>query len=178
MEQLTDALRREQSLLERMLFKLIETRLLLGAGEVRFVPASTREVTQARQRACNADLGRAAVVGSVHGADRDALTPTLRELAAQASEPWAGMLRDHHDALCGLVAEIEVAAHHNARFAREGLLHVQGRPPTAEGALRHRTATRDGNDRTLSLVADHAAYRSVLGSADGLRMPALLAFLR
>ncbi len=178
MEQLTDALRQEQSLLERMLFKLVETRPLLSAGEVRFVPLSTREVTRARQRACNADLGRAAVVGILQGIDRDARAPTLRELAAQASEPWAGMLRDHHDALCGLVAEIEVAAHHNARFAREGLLQVQGGLPMAEVPHQHRTALRDGNDPTLSLVAVHSACRSVLGSADSLRMPALLAFLR
>lgn len=178
MEQLTAALQREQSLLELLLFKLVETRLLLAAGEVRFVPDSAREVRHARQRACNADLGRAAVVGGLRETRGDALAPTLRGLAAEAGEPWAGMLRDHHDALCGLVAEIELAAHHNAQAACEGLLRVQGALPTATSSLSHIPSLRDAHDPTLSLVADHSAYRSVLGSADSLRMPALLAFLR
>lgn len=171
MEHLTDALRREQALLERLLFRLVETRLLLAAGEVRFVSESAREVQQARQRACSADLGRAAVVAGLSATRDDGLDPTLRGLAAQASEPWPGMLRDHHDALCGLVAEIELAAHHNARFAREGLLRVQ------DDAGQHPAALRTEHDPTLSLVACHSAYQSVLGTASSLRMPALLAFL-
>ncbi|MDQ6696283.1 MAG: flagellar export chaperone FlgN [Actinomycetota bacterium] len=177
MEQLTDALRHEQSLLERMLFKLVETRLLLGAGEVRFLADSAREAAQARRRACNADLGRAAIVGCLRPRGRHARTPTLRELAADAPEPWARMLRDHHDALTSLVGQIEVAAHHNARFAHQGLAQVAQRLPTAERTLEQSAARSAEDDPTLSLVADDSAYRSVLGAADSLRMPALLAFL-
>lgn len=171
MERLTDAVRGERTLLESLLFKLVQTQLLLAADEVRFVPESAREVRQARQRACSADLGRAAIVGGLKKAGDNAPDPTLRQLAARASEPWSGMLRDHHDALCALVAEIELAAHHNARFAQEGLLRVQ------EHSGRHPAALRPEDDPTLSLVARHSAYRSVLGTADSLRMPALLAFL-
>src|SRR6476660_1283798 len=126
MEQLAKALRREQALLEFLLFKLIETRLLLGAGEIRFVPRSAREVERARQRTCGADLARAAVVEGPAGAGHGG-SATLRDLADGAGEPWAGMLRDHHDAMCGLVAEIELVAHHNAGLARDGLRDLEGR---------------------------------------------------
>jgi hypothetical protein len=108
----------------------------------------------------------------------DALDPTLRQLATQAAEPWAGMLRDHHEALTGLVAEIELVAHLNARLARQGLLRLHGEPPTDATSVAQGAMLRNLGDATLSLVADHSAYRSVLGSADRLRMPALLAFLR
>ena len=62
MQQLATALWREQALLELVLFKLIETRLLLDANETRFLTRASREVERARQRAREADLLRAAVV--------------------------------------------------------------------------------------------------------------------
>jgi hypothetical protein len=178
MEQLAKALRREQALLEFLLFKLIETRLLLGAGEIRFVPRSTREVERARQRTCGADLARAAVVEGPTGAAAHGGSATLRALADGAVEPWAGMLRDHHDAMCGLVAEIELVAHHNAGLARDGLRDLEGRLCQTTVGADALAAHRDTDDSSFSLAADHSAYGSVLGSADRLRMPALLAFLR
>ena len=185
MERTTKALRREQALLEFLLFRLVETRLLLAAAEMRFVPRATREVEQARQRACGADLARAAVLDRPVAHRAGTSGPTLRQLAATAGEPWAGMLRDHHDAMSGLVAEIELVAHQNAQLARDGLAQLEDggatgpvRTATDEEGDRGGPAASGADDPTFSLVADRSAYGSVIGSADRLRMPALLAFLR
>ncbi len=178
MDRLTNALRQEQALLESLLFKLVETRLLLAAREVRFVPRATREVDRARQRTCGSDLARAAVVDGLGMTNPDMRLGTLRGLAAQATEPWAGMLRDHHEALCGLVAEIELVAHDNSRHARNGIRRLEGRMRAAGDGPDAAPGDPGEDDPAFALVADHTAYRSVLGSADRLRMPALLAFLR
>ena len=47
--------------------------------------------------------------------------PSLREVAAAGRAPWAGILRDHHDSLCGVVAEIEMHSHRVAQSCRDGL---------------------------------------------------------
>lgn len=176
MEQLANALWRERALLELVLFRLIETRLLLDAGETRFLVRASREVARGRQRTRASDLIRAAVVGRLMPADGP--SPTLRGLADEADEPWGGILRDHHDAMCALVAEIETVAHHNARHGQEGLDQLDG-PVVAlsivpEGA----TAPPPPDDADLVPLAERAAYEAVLGAAARLRMPALLQFLR
>lgn len=178
MDQLANALRREHELLELVLFKLVETRLLLGASEIRFLPRATDEVERARQRAREADLVRAAVVerlGPQLGRGRPI---TLRGLADETDEPWAGILRDHHGALCGLVAEIELVAHQNARHARSCLQRTRADEPTLSGVVAVGALCRPTPDADLSSMADEAAFEAVLGAAARLRMPALLAFLR
>ncbi|MCU1498055.1 MAG: hypothetical protein JWM47_2008 [Acidimicrobiales bacterium] len=169
MERIAVVLERERELLEVLLFKLVETRLVLESGEIRFLSRATREVERARTRAREVDLMRAATVA------QHSFGATLRNLAATAPEPWPGIFRDHHDLLVALVAEIEVTAHRNASEARAGLesLHrakvSAGRPgaPSAED-----------RDAELARLARGAAYETVLATASRLRMPDLLDFLR
>lgn len=101
---------------------------------------------------------------------------TLRDLAAEAPEPWPGIFRDHHDRLTSLVAEIEVTAHLNSNEARLGLETLQ-RPRVAAGGP-DPAAMGDAGDAELTRLAQGAAFEAVLGTAARLRMPDLLDFLR
>ena len=172
MEQVGTILEREGDALEVLLFKLIETRLLIEAGESRFLPRATREVERARSRARELDLLRAATVA------RLSCGATLRDLAAGTTGPWPAILRDHHDVLSRLVSEIEMVAHQNARIAREGL-EALSRQPVGVGAGGGAPATgRPIRNAELDHLARGAALDAVLGTAARLRMPDLIDFLR
>lgn len=164
MNRVAAVLERERELLETLLFKLVETRLILEAEEIRFLSRATREVERARNRAREIDLLRATTVAHLRAG------ATLRDLAAEAPEPWPGILRDHHQLLAELVAEIEVAAHRNAELARvalDGLRLVPTGGPEGRGG-----------DAELARLAHGAGLDTVLGTAARLRMPDLLDFLR
>lgn len=168
MEQVASVLEREREVLDILLFKLVETRLILEAAELRFLSRATREVERARGRCREVDLMRAATVA------QHRTGATLRDLANVAREPWPGILRDHHDLLAGLVAEIEVTAHRNAEHARLGLDAIRLAPVGGVGG-------HDGaglGDAELTRLATGAALETVLGTASRLRMPDLLDFLR
>ncbi len=167
MERITAVLEREQELLDILLFKLIETRLILESGELRFLARATREVERARARTREVDLVRATIVAQRAGGS------TLRQLAAHAEEPWPTILRDHHERLVSLVAEIEVTAHRNAGEARAGLETLrQARVMVSAGG------GDGGGDAELAHLARGASLETVLGTASRLRMPDLLDFLR
>lgn len=178
MDRIGAALEREGHVLETLLFKLVETRLLLESGETRFLSRATREVERARIRAREADLMRAAVVTEVRSG------ATLRSLAAGAPDPWPAILRDHHTLLANLVAEIEVTAHRNSAEARAGLeaLHTSRVPEAVPSLVAAGSpalpSDEEAEDPELAYLARGAAYEAVLGTAARLRMPDLLDFLR
>lgn len=124
MQEVAEVLRQERHALELLLYRLTISRALLQVQDVEFLTWSSREVERARQRVREVDLLRAANVQllGVRGVNRQA--PTLRQLASLAGDPWSGILRDHHDALTGLVADLEVVAYQAAEFARRGLRRV------------------------------------------------------
>ncbi len=176
MEHLAAVLEREGDALELLLFKLIETKLLLEADEARFLPRSTGEVERARARTRELDLLRAATLARI------ASDVTLRELATSAPAPWPAILRDHHQVLARLVSEIEQVAHRNAELARRGLDDL-AREPMAAAALSGgmgsvATPVRPVRNAELDRLARGAALEAVLGTAARLRMPDLLDFLR
>lgn len=169
MESVVAILEREGDALEVLLFKLVETRLLLEADESRFVPRATREVERARTRCRELGLLRAATVAQIRpGA-------TLRALAHAAHAPWAAILRDHHALLGTRLAEIEVVAHQNASLARTGISALS-QPPVAATVSARRSGVAVLNPE-LDHLARGAALDAVLGSAARLRMPDLVDFL-
>ena len=172
MEPVGTILEREGEALEVLLFKLIETRLLIDAGEARFLPRATREVERARTRARELDLLRAATIAQT------SCGATLRDLAASATGPWPAILRDHHALLSNLVSEIEVVAHQNARAAREGLELLSRQPVGAAAGASGPTPGRPIRNAELDRLARGAALDAVLGTAARLRMPDLIDFLR
>lgn len=172
MERVGTILEREGDALEQLLFKLTSTYLLMEAGEARFLPRATAEVERARHRAREIDLIRAATIVQTSGGS------TLRDLAARADGPWPAILRDHHEVLSRLVAEIEVVAHRNAEAARVALDQLARdavQVPVSAGAPGSGRPIRNAE---LDRLARGAALDAVLGTAARLRMPDLLDFLR
>jgi hypothetical protein len=194
MDELAAVLRRERDLLDQLRFRFVETRLLLAAREIRYLRWATAEVDQARQRAQAADLLRAAGVERLAGEPEGPLT--LRQLANASRGPWDGILRDHHEGLCALVAEIEVIGHRNAELARSGIRQLAeaspasplepwlavaingaaGDGPSMTTVLDVEAARTDSSD--LTTLAAETAFQEVITIAGRLRMPGLLAFLR
>ena len=195
MDELASVLRRERDLLDQLRFRFVETRLLLAAREIRYLRWATAEVDQARQRAQAADLLRAA------GVERVTTTaggppPTLRQLANASRGPWDGILRDHHEGLCALVAEIEVIGHRNAELARGGIRQLAEASPSSllepwlsvaihgpAGEVQTQTTVLDvdaarTDSSDLTTLAAETAFQEVITIAGRLRMPGLLAFLR
>ena len=172
MESVGSILEREGEALEVLLFKLIETRLLIEAGEARFLPRAIREVERARSHARELDLVRAATVARI------APGTTLRDLAANATGPWPAILRDHHDVLSRLVSEMEVVAHQNAQAARMGLELLSRQPDRAVVGAGAPATGRPIRNAELDRLARGAALDAGLGTASRLRMPDLIDFLR
>ncbi len=206
MQDVAEVLRQERNSLERLLYRLVILRALLDAREVASLTMASVEVEQARQQVREVDLLRAAQVQlmGVRGPQRS--IPTLRQLASLAGEPWAGILRDHHDGLTNVVAEIEVVRHRSAEQARDGIRSVaeaQGAQvfahqiPARQGAA-HSVETRPAqappklstwspssfandlspDDGDLTLLTTETAYQDALTSSGKLQIPSLIAFLR
>ncbi|MBS1847475.1 MAG: hypothetical protein JST73_04295 [Actinobacteria bacterium] len=124
MQQVAEVLRQERNALEGLLYRLTSLRALLTGRDEGFLTWAATEVEAARNHVREVDLLRAAQVQLLGAHGRDRAVPTLRQLAALAREPWSGILRDHHDALTNLIAEIEVARYGSAERARQGIRRV------------------------------------------------------
>lgn len=124
MQEVADVLRQERTSLDRLLYRLTALRALLTGRDEAFLSMAAGEVEAARNQVREVDLLRAAQVQllGVHGPGRT--IPTLRQIASLAREPWAGILRDQHDALNNLVAEIEVVRYGCSERARQGIRRV------------------------------------------------------
>lgn len=139
MQEVADVLRQERNSLEQLLYRLTVLRALLTGRDEAFLSWSAGEVDAARNHVREVDLLRSAQVQllGVYGPGHSA--PTLRQLASFAREPWSGILRDHHDALTNLIAEIEVVRYGSAERARQGIRRVADAQMIGE---RHRESRR------------------------------------
>lgn len=201
MGDLAGLLQRERVLLDLVQLRFLQTRLLLQAGETRYLPRATAEVSHARVLACEVDLLRAASVQHSGVPGGDGGGPTLAELSAAAHRPWAGILADHREGLRAAVAEIATTGAANADLARAGIRAAAEALAGIGGTERvgpHHTDVEDGAGTVVSLVStpiDLAAeepgreeaevgllvlertYQDVITTATRLRMPALRRFL-
>jgi hypothetical protein len=130
----------EREALELLLFKLVEERLIVAAGESKWLPAANREVETVVEQLRAVEVRRAVEVAEiVRGLGRSE-SVTLQELAALAAEPWAAILNDHRTAMLALVAELEQTSTQNrallamgARSIRETLLALTESVDTYDG---------------------------------------------
>lgn len=125
MEALTRLLTRERLLAELVVFKLLELRGLLQAGESRFLGWAAEEVERATGSLRSAELERAALVAGL--AEERGLPDDvpLRGLLADVPEPWRGVLVEQSDRLRALCAEAKELSLANARLADTGLRGVE-----------------------------------------------------
>jgi flagellar FlgN protein len=165
MDELARLLSVERRLLELLLFKLVEGRHLLAAGEARFLPYAAAEVERAMERVQEAELRRSILVSDLA---RDLEIPeealTLSALARESLEPYRTIFSDHRLAFLELAAEIEDVTRQNRRLAERGahdleqLLAMVGQPAGGADELklygpdhgaRHTTVPSSRFDGTL-----------------------------
>lgn len=97
----------ERELLELLIFKLEEQRLLLESGGMRWIHFASREIEQVLGRLRESGLGRDVEVAAVA---RDWGSPEIATLAqlieAAPTDAWREVFTDHRTALTGLMAEV------------------------------------------------------------------------
>lgn len=144
METLATLLQRERLLLELLVFKIIELRHLLVAGDARFLGWAAEEVERSVEAVRLAELERASVVQELArtllpDADADPVADeaaVLARLAETAPEPWAGVFAEHREALVGLAGEVAdnlAAARRSADAGTAAVAHLLDRVDDAVG---------------------------------------------
>ena len=123
--EVSTALWRERELLELLLFKLEQVRLVRRSGRTRWLARATREVHIVQQEIQRAELLRAAAVATTARELGLGAAPSLSQLAESAEDPWPDLLRGHHAALLDLTAEL-------ARGPDRTVLHRPIHPALAE----------------------------------------------
>ncbi len=98
MEALARLLTRERVLVELLVFKLVELKGLLLAGETRFLGWASEEVEKATENVRLAEIERAVLVAEI-GRARGIDEPSLSEIVADAPVPWNGLLTDLQEQL-------------------------------------------------------------------------------
>jgi hypothetical protein len=166
MDELARLLGHERRLLELLLFKLVEGKHLLAAGEARFLSYAAAEVVRAMEKLQEAELRRSM---RVHRLAADLAVPeaalTMTALANDSMEPFRTIFADHRQAFLELAAEIETVTAQNRRVA------------TLEA---HRSTVDDVDlaESVIDLQMAEAGYQAVLGATARLTMPSLVDFLR
>lgn len=122
MEELSLVLWRERELLETLLFKLEEERLVLASGRSRWLPYAAREVETVLESIGHTEVLRATTADSVATAMGLPSNPSLRALAAASAEPWCSILLDHRRALVEITTEIRQSATTNRKLLSTGFL--------------------------------------------------------
>jgi hypothetical protein len=143
----------EREALELLLFKLIEERLIVASGEVRWLPAANREVESVIEQLQAVEIRRAVEVELMAREHGRGQGMTLSELAGIAGEPWATILLDHREQLLGLVAQVEQASGENRALLTAGARAIR------DTLL---AATESVNTYDARGVASHATSRPLI----------------
>ena len=154
MDELLAVLARERDALERLLFRLLETRDVLAREDERFLHYAARDVESAADAVRELELFRAIV-------DPDGDGSALRGLAAAARPPLDSIFDDLRRQLGRLAAEIGAVLETLDELAEQGRERVE--------------SSGDVDDLDRELVA--AGYEAILGASERLRLPSLVALL-
>ena len=174
-DDVTEILRREQRLLDSLLFRLTEIRSLAAEGEARFLAWAAADVERAAEAVRECELRRASAVQRAQdelGAVGDVLT--LAELIDRAPEPYGNVLAEHGVALRRVVDEIEAVATDGRELAEAGLARV-----AAEQAAMNASGGGDADLTGMGLDLEMAdlAYSAALVAVSWFPLPALRDFL-
>jgi FlgN protein len=151
---ISNALLREQALLEMLLFKLEEEHFILAAGRTRWLAAATREVEAVLGEIRRCELVRATLVAAVAPSLGLASNPSLRELAEAAPEPWDFVLDQHRRSFLEIADDIGSQANANKQLLNRGATATKD---LLERAARERSAGRPGaRSHETSFLVDQA----------------------
>lgn len=124
MDALAALLTRERLLVELVVFKLVELRQLLLAGETRFLPWASEEVERAVRAVRVLEIERAVAVQAAAASrglvDGSSTEPSLSDLVADAPEPWRTVLADAQTGLRRGAEEITELLSATRRLAEAG----------------------------------------------------------
>jgi len=113
--EVSDILWRERELLDVLLFKLDQERLLIAEGNVRWLARATHEIDLVLEQVRLTELTRAMEVDTLAADLGLAPSPTLAALAQAAPSPWAELLHAHRVAFVALTAQVRERAESNRR---------------------------------------------------------------
>ncbi|MCZ7535751.1 MAG: hypothetical protein M5T61_07350 [Acidimicrobiia bacterium] len=147
LNELSDILFRTRRLMELLVFKLAEEKLVATTDRSEWLVHAGREVDSVAAELQVVELERALAVQSIGESMGLGGAPRLVEIAAAAPAPWGRILADHRSALIGLLDD----AHAVARTGRgvqpevsfEVSLQAPGQAPGG-GSQSAAVATRDG----------------------------------
>ena len=111
----SDVLWRERELLDVLLFKLDQERLLLADGNVRWLARATHEIGLVLEQIRLIELTRAIEVDALATELGLEVGPTLADLADAAPSPWGELFAAHRIAFASLWEQIEACARANRR---------------------------------------------------------------
>jgi hypothetical protein len=123
--EVSSVLWRVRDLLDLLVFKLEEEQLLLAAGRSRWLARATQEVELVLTAIRHAELQRAVEVDALARLLRLSSSPSLRELADAAPEPWGAILLDHRDAFLVSTDAVAAVAESNRELLTASYLAVQ-----------------------------------------------------
>jgi hypothetical protein len=124
--ELAETLAAERNVLDYLVFKLVEARLVLIADEARFIPQAMAEVDAviAQIRRGESHRQHALVRLARHiGVPPDSLT--LARLADSAPEPYGLIFSDYQRQFYDLTTEIERLTHENRRLASQSVSSIR-----------------------------------------------------
>lgn len=127
LQDLIDQLGRQRQLVEYLLFKLIEARLLLSSGQdAAFVPVALGEIEGVLDRMRDEEKARESLIALLAddwGVEPDRIT--LGFLTEESPEPYRTAFADHRSEFMTLVDQVEDVTKENRRLAATGLNRVQ-----------------------------------------------------
>ena len=126
--EVSDVLWRERELLDVLLFKLDQERLLLsegGAHAVRWLARASHEIDLVLEDLRLADLTRAIEVDALAADLGIDPAPTLAKLVEAAPAPWDDLFAAHRAAFEVLVAQVRAAADDNRHRLEAAAVEVK-----------------------------------------------------
>jgi hypothetical protein len=125
--ELSAQLWRQRELLELLLFKYEEERLLLAAGKTRWIPQATREIEKVVERLKEASLSLSVALVDVAKVWQLPDGALLRDVVNAAPElMWRDIFNEHLNALIGLITEIRGIRSGNVHLVRSALDQARG----------------------------------------------------
>lgn len=126
--EVSDILWRERELLDVLLFKLDQERLLLsegGASAVRWLSRASHEIDLVLEELRLADLARAVAVDAVATEVGLDPAPSLAKLVDAAPAPWDDLLAAHRVAFATLVEQVRALADDNRHRLEAAAVEVE-----------------------------------------------------
>jgi len=158
LNELSRILWRERRLMELLVFKLGEEKLVLAEGRTDWLVHASREVDAVAAELECVELERAVLTQSVWTSLGSADAPSLARLAGSAPSPWGRILDEHRRALLDMLDEMKVVA-------RTGRGVPPILPQAGTSSDEQGSADRAGG---VAAPARHAAHDGVqVASSDG-----------